>query len=114
VVLSQQLSDFAPWILISAAKCVSDKVIWTDDDDTRLVSTLKDEKVVGYQAENGWKCVAWVAAEKVFEDDPPPKKTAAKSSDYWAHVCLLHCFSSIGIELDIAQMKSVFKIVQTL
>jgi hypothetical protein len=63
-----------------APKCTSDKVIWTDDDNARMVSALKDEKVAGHQAENGWKRVAWVAAEKVFEDNPPPKKTAAKCS----------------------------------
>jgi hypothetical protein len=87
-----------------APKHNSDKVIWTDDDDARLISALKDKKMAGHQGENGWKCVAWIAAQKVFEDDPRPKKTAAKGPDHWVHVCLLCCLSTISIELNIAQM----------
>jgi hypothetical protein len=64
-----------------------DKLSWTMDHDIRLVRVLMNERVAGHQAENGWKGVAWAAAEKEFGEDPPPKRTAMKCSDHWTHVC---------------------------
>jgi hypothetical protein len=46
-----------------------------------------NERAAGHQAENGWKGVTWAAAEKEYEEDPPPKRTATKCSDHWTHVC---------------------------
>ena len=64
-----------------------DKLSWTMDHDIRLVKVLRNKRAAGHQAENGWKGVTWVAAEKEFEEDPPPKRTAMKCSAHWTHVC---------------------------
>jgi hypothetical protein len=65
------------------------KAVWTADDDKLIISTLRDEKDKGNQADSGWKKVVWVACAVRVAKEGSTKggiKTAEKCSDRFKNV----------------------------
>lgn len=65
------------------------KANWTADDDKLIVSTLRDEKDKGNQADSGWKKVVWVSCAVRLAKEGSKKggiKTAEKCNDRFKNV----------------------------
>jgi hypothetical protein len=66
----------------------SDHCQWSSADDAILVNTLQKQKLLGFQAENGWKPQAWSAVADALKEAvlKGGEKTATKCQDHWVNV----------------------------
>ena len=62
---------------------------WSSADDAIVVNTLRKQKLLGFQAENGWKPLAWSAVANALKEavQKGGEKTAMKCQDHWVNVC---------------------------
>lgn len=65
---------------------------WSDAENAILVKVLTEQKLLGNQADSGWKAIVWKAVADALESSGTaigPKKTPSKCQDHWINVCLL-------------------------
>lgn len=68
----------------------SNRCIWTDADNVVMLKVLSEQKLLGNQADSGWKGIVWKTLSEQLEKEGSgqgPKKTPAKCQDHWNNVC---------------------------
>lgn len=62
---------------------------WSDAENATMVKVLTEQKLLGNQADSGWKAIVWKAVADALAtngDANEPKKTPAKCQDHWSNV----------------------------
>ena len=69
------------------------KVSWSTAEDALITCVLREQKIMGCQAESRWKKQAWVACyEELKKEYPQTDKTASKVEDHYRNV---RCFQAV-------------------
>ena len=65
------------------------KTKWTAAETAALITVLQEQKMLGNQAESGWKPVVWTAAATYLENNLPSKKpkSTKQVTSHFRRVC---------------------------
>ncbi|KIK72877.1 hypothetical protein PAXRUDRAFT_21486 [Paxillus rubicundulus Ve08.2h10] len=64
----------------------SQRMMWTSNNDAKMLGVLWECKLAGDQSNNSWKKKVWTVVAHALKDSPGGMKNSQKCMDHWGNV----------------------------